>query len=147
MRIAHCVACRSVRALGVKSAVSLRDGAGMDVCIQLCTGENRWSFSEGELLGSVRTRRIFPGTRAAVEQPSLAISCAVRSPLECFFVVAVTLWYVYGAALQVRNEFYKDSQGGLLVFDASSRASFENLVQWVSWHFLPKIEFLLSSVL
>jgi len=32
----------------------------------------------------------------------------------------------------VRNEFYKDSQGGVLVFDASSRASFDNLRQWVS---------------
>eukprot|EP00750_Incisomonas_marina_P018067 INCI2697.2.p1 GENE.INCI2697.2~~INCI2697.2.p1 ORF type:complete len:188 (+),score=42.67 INCI2697.2:208-771(+) len=47
--------------------------------------------------------------------------------------VKVNFWDLSGhdEFFQVRNEFYKDSQGGLLVFDASSRASFENLVQWV----------------
>lgn len=32
---------------------------------------------------------------------------------------------------QVRNEFYKDSQGGLLVFDVTKRESFDVLANWV----------------
>lgn len=33
---------------------------------------------------------------------------------------------------QVRNEFYKDSQGCLLVYDVTNRASFEALQHWLS---------------
>ena len=33
--------------------------------------------------------------------------------------------------LSVRNEFYKDTQGGILVFDVTSRKSFEALNSWV----------------
>ena len=32
--------------------------------------------------------------------------------------------------LQVRNEFYKDTQGALLVYDVSDRHSFESLELW-----------------
>jgi GTPase SAR1 family protein len=32
---------------------------------------------------------------------------------------------------EIRNEFYKDSQGVLLCFDLSSRASFEALDSWI----------------
>ena len=32
---------------------------------------------------------------------------------------------------QVRNEFYKDAQGVLLVYDVTNRASFESLSQWM----------------
>lgn len=32
---------------------------------------------------------------------------------------------------QVRNEFYKDTQGAILVFDVSSRTSFEALSSWL----------------
>jgi DnaJ homolog subfamily C member 27 len=31
----------------------------------------------------------------------------------------------------IRNEFYKDSMGALLVFDMSERTSFENLDRWL----------------
>jgi GTPase SAR1 family protein len=31
----------------------------------------------------------------------------------------------------VRNEFYRDTQGALLVFDVGSRASFESLGRWL----------------
>ena len=34
--------------------------------------------------------------------------------------------------LQVRNEFYKDTQGVLLVFDVSSQQSFDSLHSWLS---------------
>ena len=33
--------------------------------------------------------------------------------------------------LQVRNEFYKDTQGVLLVYDVTNRASFDVLGEWV----------------
>lgn len=33
--------------------------------------------------------------------------------------------------LQVRNEFYRDSQGAVLVFDVCDRISFESLDSWV----------------
>ena len=32
---------------------------------------------------------------------------------------------------QVRNEFYKDTQGALLVYDVSDRNSFESLDAWL----------------
>ena len=34
--------------------------------------------------------------------------------------------------LKVRNEFYKDTQGALLVFDVSDRSSFEALDHWLT---------------
>ncbi len=45
----------------------------------------------------------------------------------------VNLWDLagppeYGA---VRSEFYKDAQGALLVYDATSRASFYALAAWL----------------
>ena len=33
--------------------------------------------------------------------------------------------------IQVRNEFYKDTQGALLVYDVTNRASFEALSDWL----------------
>lgn len=33
---------------------------------------------------------------------------------------------------QVRNEFYKDTQGALLVFDVTNRASFDALDSWLA---------------
>ena len=38
---------------------------------------------------------------------------------------------VCDCALQVRNEFYKDTQGALLVYDVTNRASFEVLGDWL----------------
>ena len=35
-------------------------------------------------------------------------------------------------AEQIRNEFYKDAQGCLLVYDAASRESFEECDAWLS---------------
>ena len=35
------------------------------------------------------------------------------------------------ARLQVRNEFYKDAQGCVLVYDVTNRASFESLGNWM----------------
>ena len=33
--------------------------------------------------------------------------------------------------VQVRNEFYKDTQGAILVYDVTNRASFEALSEWL----------------
>jgi len=33
---------------------------------------------------------------------------------------------------QVRNEFYKDTQGAMLVYDVSNRESFEALDTWLA---------------
>ncbi|KAL0212537.1 hypothetical protein RCL1_006163 [Eukaryota sp. TZLM3-RCL] len=33
--------------------------------------------------------------------------------------------------LEVRNEFYSDSHGAILVFDVTNRSSFENLRNWI----------------
>ena len=48
--------------------------------------------------------------------------------------VRVNFWDLSGHAefLDIRNEFYKDAQAILLVFDVSSRDSFENLDFWLT---------------
>ncbi|KAJ8564278.1 hypothetical protein ON010_g7067 [Phytophthora cinnamomi] len=47
--------------------------------------------------------------------------------------VRVNFWDLSGLPeyLEVRNEFYKDTQGGILMFDVSSRRSFESLDSWL----------------
>jgi DnaJ family protein C protein 27 len=48
--------------------------------------------------------------------------------------VRVNFWDLSGVPefYEVRNEFYKDAQGGLLVYDVSMRESFENLDNWLA---------------
>ena len=45
----------------------------------------------------------------------------------------VNLWDLAGPDdyVEVRNEFYKDSQGCILVYDVTSRASFESMAKWM----------------
>lgn len=47
--------------------------------------------------------------------------------------VRVNLWDLAGPSeyLEVRNEFYKDSQAALLVYDVTNRQSFEALGTWL----------------
>ena len=47
--------------------------------------------------------------------------------------VKVNLWDMAGSPeyLEVRNEFYKDAQGAVLVYDVSNRDSFERLGDWL----------------
>ena len=49
------------------------------------------------------------------------------------FEVKVNFWDLSGHPefFEVRNEFYKDTQGALLVYDCSSRRSFEALDGWL----------------
>ena len=56
---------------------------------------------------------------------------------KCLFECAVFLCYVIHPTitrinLQVRNEFYKDTQGAMLVYDVSDRQSFEALEHWLN---------------
>eukprot|EP00636_Phaeomonas_parva_P009638 CAMPEP_0118871640 /NCGR_PEP_ID=MMETSP1163-20130328/14129_1 /TAXON_ID=124430 /ORGANISM="Phaeomonas parva, Strain CCMP2877" /LENGTH=211 /DNA_ID=CAMNT_0006806757 /DNA_START=285 /DNA_END=920 /DNA_ORIENTATION=+ len=46
----------------------------------------------------------------------------------------VNFWDLSGHPefFEIRNEFYKDSQGALLVFDAGSRDSFDSLDDWIA---------------
>jgi DnaJ homolog subfamily C member 27 len=47
--------------------------------------------------------------------------------------VRVNLWDLAGPTdyIEVRNEFYKDAQGCLLVYDITNRQSFDLLQQWI----------------
>ena len=47
--------------------------------------------------------------------------------------VRVCFWDLAGHDdyLQIRNEFYSDAQGGILVFDVNNRSTFEALQSWV----------------
>ncbi|KAJ3417590.1 DnaJ sub C member 27 [Chytridiales sp. JEL 0842] len=47
--------------------------------------------------------------------------------------VKVNFWDVAGDAVyfEIRNEFYKDTHGAILVYDTSSRKSFDALDKWV----------------
>lgn len=48
--------------------------------------------------------------------------------------VRVNFWDLSGHAefFEIRNEFYKDAQGCLLVFDVTSRESFEECDVWLA---------------
>jgi DnaJ homolog subfamily C member 27 len=48
--------------------------------------------------------------------------------------VRVNFWDLSGHSefFEIRNEFYKDTQGCILVFDVGSRASFEELDAWLA---------------
>ena len=47
--------------------------------------------------------------------------------------VRVHLWDLAGAPdyYEVRNEFYKNAQGGLLVYDVTRPSTFQSLDQWL----------------
>ncbi|CAM9650977.1 unnamed protein product [Laminaria digitata] len=48
--------------------------------------------------------------------------------------VRINFWDLSGHPdfFEIRNEFYKDSQGAALVYDVANRASFEELEQWLA---------------
>jgi len=57
--------------------------------------------------------------------------------LTCVWVngrdVRVNFWDMSGsdAFFEVRNEFYKDASGAVLVYDVTNRTSFDNLQTWL----------------
>lgn len=46
----------------------------------------------------------------------------------------INFWDLAGGGdyAEVRNECYKDAQGGLLIYDSTHRSSFEALEKWVT---------------
>eukprot|EP00003_Mantamonas_plastica_P000066 TRINITY_DN10053_c0_g1_i2.p1 TRINITY_DN10053_c0_g1~~TRINITY_DN10053_c0_g1_i2.p1 ORF type:complete len:238 (-),score=63.66 TRINITY_DN10053_c0_g1_i2:34-714(-) len=64
--------------------------------------------------------------------------------------VRVNLWDLAGSPdfFEVRNEFYDDAQGGILVFDVTNSKSFEAVVSWIeeaSKFGLPEVVFLCGN--
>ncbi|KAG8466866.1 hypothetical protein KFE25_008245 [Diacronema lutheri] len=90
----------------------------------------------------------------SVGEPAVGKSCLIKRYCEQRFVskyvatigvdygvkpikirgteVRVNFWDLAGGEeyAEIRNEFYKDAQGGILVFDVNSRQSFEALGFW-----------------
>ncbi|ORX43833.1 P-loop containing nucleoside triphosphate hydrolase protein [Piromyces finnis] len=66
--------------------------------------------------------------------PTIGIDFGVRTTTIENVEVKINFWDVAGDPLyfEVRNEFYKDTHGVLLVFDLSTRKTFENLIQWLT---------------
>uniref|UniRef100_K3WMN4 Uncharacterized protein n=1 Tax=Globisporangium ultimum (strain ATCC 200006 / CBS 805.95 / DAOM BR144) TaxID=431595 RepID=K3WMN4_GLOUD len=64
---------------------------------------------------------------------TIGIDYGVKPVLVQGEEVRVNFWDLSGLPefLEVRNEFYKDTQGGILMFDVSSRKSFEALDSWL----------------
>lgn len=64
---------------------------------------------------------------------TIGIDYGVKSLIISDREVRVNFWDFSGQDefLHVRNEFYKDAQGALLVYDVTSRPSFEALNHWI----------------
>eukprot|EP00877_Chromochloris_zofingiensis_P006722 jgi/Chrzof1/2302/Cz11g10080.t1 len=65
-----------------------------------------------------------------------AVWCGTPFHIVCNLLhlqVRVNLWDLAGPTeyIEVRNEFYKDAQGSILVYDVTNRASFEALELWL----------------
>lgn len=65
--------------------------------------------------------------------PTIGVDYGVKPVKYGDYEVRVNLWDMAGPAeyLEVRNEFYKDAQGALLIYDITNRASFESITSWV----------------
>mmetsp|Transcript_49946 Transcript_49946/g.104232 ORF Transcript_49946/g.104232 Transcript_49946/m.104232 type:complete len:187 (-) Transcript_49946:7-567(-) len=63
---------------------------------------------------------------------TIGVDFGVKSVMVDNQQVKVNFWDLAGGQeyFEVRNEFYKDAQGSILVFDVSSRESFEALDSW-----------------
>jgi DnaJ family protein C protein 27 len=64
---------------------------------------------------------------------TIGVDFGVRSVWIDGIEVKVNFWDLSGHPefFDVRNEFYKDTQGSLLVFDVGNRRSFEALDNWL----------------
>jgi len=66
--------------------------------------------------------------------PTIGIDYGVKTTNIEGLEVKLNFWDVAGDPMyyEVRNEFYRDTHGAILVFDLSFRKSFENLNQWIT---------------
>mmetsp|Transcript_23510 Transcript_23510/g.76618 ORF Transcript_23510/g.76618 Transcript_23510/m.76618 type:complete len:212 (-) Transcript_23510:268-903(-) len=64
---------------------------------------------------------------------TIGVDYGVKSVVVSNQQVKANFWDLAGGPeyFDVRNEFYRDAQGAILVFDVSNRASFEALEGWV----------------
>ena len=65
---------------------------------------------------------------------TLGVDYGVKTiPWDDVGVLKTSFWDLSGHPeyFEVRNEFYGDTQGALLVFDVSSRSSFDDLEAWI----------------
>lgn len=65
--------------------------------------------------------------------PTIGVDYGVKPVRLGDYELRVNLWDLAGGSeyYEVRNEFYKDAQGGVLVYDVTNRASFESLPRWM----------------
>ncbi|EFJ48349.1 hypothetical protein VOLCADRAFT_104739 [Volvox carteri f. nagariensis] len=65
--------------------------------------------------------------------PTIGVDYGVKPNKYNDYEVRVNLWDLAGGAdyTEVRNEFYKEAQGCVLVYDVTNRASFESLEIWL----------------
>jgi len=66
--------------------------------------------------------------------PTIGVDYGVKPVKLGEYELRVNLWDMAGSPdyIEVRNEFYKDSQGCVLVYDITSRATFEALPAWLN---------------
>mmetsp|Transcript_67890 Transcript_67890/g.99301 ORF Transcript_67890/g.99301 Transcript_67890/m.99301 type:complete len:188 (+) Transcript_67890:62-625(+) len=64
---------------------------------------------------------------------TIGVDFGVKSIVVDNHQVKANFWDLAGASeyFEVRNEFYRDAQGAMLVFDVGNRASFDALDAWV----------------
>ena len=64
---------------------------------------------------------------------TIGVDFGVKSVVVDNHQIKVNFWDLAGADeyFEVRNEFYRDAQGAMLVFDVADRASFEKLDTWL----------------
>lgn len=118
----------------------------------LCSGSGRSHYPHEDVAKKVRIRRL---KIVSMGDPGVGKSCLIKRYCEDRFVdayvstigvdfgvkpirigsedVRVNFWDLAGHEdyFEIRNEFYKDAQGGILVFDVCSRASFDGLEGWM----------------
>jgi len=65
--------------------------------------------------------------------PTIGVDYGVKPVKLGEYEVRINLWDLAGSPdyVEVRNEFYKDAQGCILVYDCTNRASFEALDNWL----------------
>lgn len=78
-------------------------------------------------------KRYCEGKFVAKYIPTIGVDYGVKPVSLGDFEVRVNIWDLAGPReyVEVRNEFYKDAQGGVLVYDVTNRSSFESLSAWV----------------
>ena len=66
--------------------------------------------------------------------PTIGVDYGVKPTVVDSTDVRVNFWDLSGNPeyFEIRNEFYKDSQGCLLVYDVSSRETFEDIDNWLA---------------